>query len=143
MAKASMIPATAGASTTAAAGTVRAPVRPDAPWAWLAAGWRDLWRVPGISLAYGLLLAGVSGFMTWMLFGLELQYLLMPMVAGFMLVGPMLAVGLYETSRRLDAGEPTDLASALFVSTRSPAKLAFLGALLMLMLLAFSVCCCH
>ncbi len=38
MAKASMIPATAGASTTAAAGTVRAPVRPDAPWAWLAAG---------------------------------------------------------------------------------------------------------
>ncbi len=137
MSKASMIPAPAGATTATAAGTARAKVRPDAPWAWLAAGWRDLWRVPFISLTYGVLFAGVSGFLTWMLFGLELEYLLMPMVAGFMLVGPMLAVGLYETSRRLDAGESTDLGSALFVTTRSPAQLAFLGALLMLMLLAW------
>jgi hypothetical protein len=25
----------------------------DAPYSWLAAGWRDLWRVPRVSLAYG------------------------------------------------------------------------------------------
>ncbi len=31
----------------------------DAPWAWLAAGWRDLWTVPQISLAYGALFAAL------------------------------------------------------------------------------------
>lgn len=112
-------------------------VQPDAPWAWLGAGWRDLWAAPQVSLAYGLLFAAISGLLTWSLFRLELQYMLMPMAAGFMLVGPMLAVGLYETSRRHAAGEPVGLRQALFVSTRSPTQLAFLGALLMLMLLAW------
>ena len=112
-------------------------VQPDAPWAWLGAGWRDLWAVPQVSLAYGLLFAAVSGILTWSLFRLDLQYLLMPLAAGFMLVGPMLAVGLYETSRRLAAGEAVGFGHALLVKTRSPAQLAFLGALLMLMLLAW------
>ena len=31
----------------------RVPI--DRPWIWLAAGWRDLWAAPGISLAWGLL----------------------------------------------------------------------------------------
>lgn len=123
-------------SAASAAAAVR--IAPDAPWAWLAAGLRDIWRVPAISLAYGLLFAVVSGALTFALFRLDLQYLLMPMAAGFMLVGPMLAVGLYETSRRLAAGEPVSLRSALFVATRSPTQLAFLGALLMLILLAWT-----
>jgi hypothetical protein len=25
----------------------------DAPYSWLAAGWREIWRVPRVSLAYG------------------------------------------------------------------------------------------
>lgn len=115
----------------------KAQVHPDSPWTWLAAGWRDMWRVPSISLTYGLIFAVVSGALTAMLFRLDMQYMLMPMVAGFMLIGPMLAVGLYETSRRLHNDEPVSLKSALFVVTRSPAQLAFLGALLMLMLLAW------
>lgn len=135
MAKVRSIPVHGGPAAPAAA--VASSVQPDAPWAWLGAGWRDLLKVPQVSLTYGLLFAAVSGALTWMLFRLDLQYLLMPMAAGFMLVGPMLAVGLYETSRRLAAGEPAGLRSALFVAVRSPAQLAFLGALLMLMLLAW------
>jgi uncharacterized membrane protein len=131
MAKARSIPVRGAAATAAHA------VQPDAPWAWLGAGWRDLWAVPQVSLAYGLLFAAVSGVLTWSLFRLDMQYMLMPLAAGFMLVGPMLAVGLYETSRRLAAGEEVGLGRALFVTTRSPTQLAFLGALLMLMLLAW------
>lgn len=109
----------------------------EQPWSWLAAGWRDLWRAPHISLAYGALFAAISIALTAGLFATGVEYLLPPLAAGFMLLGPMLAVGLYETSRRLHAGEPATLRDALFVVTRSPAQLAFIGIVLALFLLAW------
>lgn len=116
--------------------TIRA-VAPEAPWTWLTAGWHDLWQVPQISLAYGVAFSVVSAALTFGLFYLDLAYLLLPLAAGFMLLGPMLAVGLYEASRRLETGEPIRPARVLFVSTRSPTQLAFVGVLLMLFMLAW------
>jgi len=107
----------------------------DRPWAWLAAGWADIKRAPGVSLAYGAIFTVVSFAITAGVFFTGLEYLLFPLAAGFMLVGPMLAVGLYETSRRLETGEPVSLGTALFVATRSPIGLAFLGVTLMGLLL--------
>ncbi|MGF1628802.1 MAG: DUF2189 domain-containing protein [Kiloniellaceae bacterium] len=107
----------------------------DRPWAWLAAGWQDLKRAPGVSLTYGAIFTAVSFLITAGVFLAGVEYLLFPLAAGFMLVGPMLAVGLYETSRRLETGEPVSLRSALFVATRSPMRLAFLGVTLMALLL--------
>lgn len=109
----------------------------EQPWKWLAAGWNDLWRAPGISLTYGALLSLVSFGVTAGLFLLGLEYLLLPMIAGFMLLGPMLAVGLYEISRRHAANQDVSLMSALFVKTQSPGQLAFIGVLLALMILAW------
>jgi len=73
----------------------------DRPWAWLAAGWEDIKRAPGVSLAYGAIFTAISFAITAGVFFAGMEYLLFPLAAGFMLVGPMLAVGLYETSRRL------------------------------------------
>lgn len=112
-------------------------VEMERPWTWLAAGWRDMWRTPQISLTYGALFTAASIVLTAGLFIAEVEFFLPPLAAGFMLVGPMLAVGLYETSRRLQAGEPVTLRSALIVATRSPTQLAFLGILLTLVLLAW------
>ncbi len=109
----------------------------EQPWKWLAAGWSDLWRAPGVSLAYGALLTIVSFCVSAGLFLSGLEYLLLPMIAGFMLLGPMLAVGLYEISRRHAHNEDVDLKSALFVKTRSPGQLAYIGVLLTLMILAW------
>ena len=109
----------------------------DDPWRWVSAGWRDMWAMPGISLFYGILFAGVSLALVLPLFLAELSSVVLPLAAGFMLVGPLFAVGLYEGSRRLEGGEPISLRSVLFVKTASPAQLAFLGALLMLALLAW------
>ncbi len=107
----------------------------DRPWAWLAAGWADIKRAPGVSLTYGAVFTAISFAITAGVFLAGLEYLLFPLAAGFMLVGPMLAVGLYETSRRLESGQPVSLFSALFVATRSPMRLAFLGVTLMALLL--------
>ena len=30
----------------------------DAPWRWLAAGWRDMWAAPVLSLGYGVCVVG-------------------------------------------------------------------------------------
>ncbi len=109
----------------------------ERPWAWLSNGWQDLWQAPGISLVYGVIFAVFSSAITLGVLLADLAYLLLPLMAGFMLVGPLLAVGLYETSRRLETGEPISLVSALFVGTRSPMRLAFLGVTLMIVLLVW------
>jgi len=125
------------AYTNMAAGPPVRRVTLEQPWSWLAAGWRDMWQAPHVSLAYGGAFTVVSLVLTAGLFATGFEYLLPPLAAGFMFLGPMFAVGLYETSRRLQAGEPVSLRHALFVTTRAPAQLAFVGILLALFLLAW------
>ncbi|MEX0840153.1 MAG: DUF2189 domain-containing protein [Parvibaculum sp.] len=119
----------------AAGGGARLPeirtIRADAPWVWLARGWADMSSVPAISLAYGVGFFLISLLLVCALFLFNLGALVPVMAAGFLLVGPMLAVGMYEASRRVEADLPVRLADVAFVSTRSPAQLAFLGAMLM------------
>lgn len=72
----------------------------------LAAGWHDFLAMPRFGLFFGgvYVLAGIAigwatvsgGNLTW----------LIPAIAGFPLVAPFVAVGLYEASRRRAAGEP-------------------------------------
>jgi uncharacterized membrane protein len=102
----------------------------DAPWAWLAKGWRDLLRVPQVSLLYGLVPVAVAALILWGLTKFGAQSLMIVFSAGFLLVSPMLAVGLYEVSRRLEAGELIELRRILLVSTESPGQLVFFGVLL-------------
>ena len=109
----------------------------DAPWGWLAAGWNDLWRVPHISLAYGAIFAIVAG---GLLVGLTLarwQSLVPVLAGGFMLVGPLLAVGLYETSRRLEAGMAIELGDVIGAGLRAKGQLGFFGVGLMVILLVW------
>ena len=128
--------ATAAPAIARSAVTIR-NVPFDAPWAWLAAGWNDMWRVPHISLAYGAIFAIVAG---GLLVGLTLarwQSLVPVLAGGFMLVGPLLAVGLYETSRRLEAGEPIELADVVGAGLRANGQLGFFGVGLMVIFLVW------
>jgi uncharacterized membrane protein len=102
---------------------------------WLAQGWRDLRRAPGPSLAYGLFVTLLSWGVLAGLRAAGLLYLALPAVAGFLIVGPFLAIGLYEKSRRLAAGEPVGLRAMIFVRPASGAQLAYAGLLLGLLVL--------
>lgn len=109
----------------------------DRPWTWLAKGWNDILAAPRISLAYGAAIAGASIAIAGALFALGTVYLLLPMAAGFFLVAPLVAVGLYETSRRIAAGEEVSLRSALGAAGRNRGQIALLGLALMLLHLAW------
>ena len=104
---------------------------------WLAAGWRDFKVQPETSLAYGLLVFIVSAIIVIGLFAFGWDYILFPALAGFMVMGPIIAVGLYEKSRRLAAGEAVTLRGMLFVRTESTGQMFFTGALLSLLMLVW------
>ena len=109
----------------------------DRPWAWLAAGWNDMVAAPRVSLLHGAIISGASIALAATLLVVDMPWLLLPMAAGFFLVAPLVAVGLYETSRRLEAGEAATIAGALGAVRRHLAPLANLGVVLMLLHLAW------
>jgi len=108
---------------------------PAAPLLWLRAGWRDLADNPLPSLVYGIAVFAISALLIAGLFSLQIDYVLFPALSAFMVVGPTLAIGLYEKSRRLAAGEPVGLADMVLPRARSGGQILFVGVLLCLLVL--------
>ncbi len=102
----------------------------DAPWDWLAAGWRDLWNVPQVSLAYGAAFAVLAFALTAGLMQFGMQSLILALAGGFLLIGPLVAVGLYETSWRLETGKPIVLREVALAGLKAPGQLGFFGVVL-------------
>ncbi|TVQ36583.1 MAG: DUF2189 domain-containing protein [Geminicoccaceae bacterium] len=107
----------------------------DRPWSWLKAGWRDLVAAPIVSLSYGFVFTLIGFLLTAGLFAIDLYYLILPMTGGFLIIGPLAAVGLYEISRRRALGEKTTFAEAIFAWRRNTTQIALVGIALMLMLM--------
>jgi uncharacterized membrane protein len=109
----------------------------DAPWAWLASGWRDLWAAPRVSLTYGAVFATLSIGLTLGLMMSGLASLVLALAGGFLLIGPIAAVGLYEASRCLEAGEDVSFRRVLWAGAKAPGQLGFFGAMLAFAYLAW------
>lgn len=79
----------------------------------LAAGLRDFQTAPVLGLFFGGVYAAgglaILMFATWF----DFTFAVYPLAAGFALIGPFVAVGLYEVSRRIEAGEPLTFADVL------------------------------
>lgn len=81
----------------------------------LADGWRDFAAAPLIGLFFGGIYAA-GGIAILLLLNIWHQpWWIIPIAVGFPLIGPFVAVGLYEVSRRLAAGEALDWGSILTV----------------------------
>jgi len=81
----------------------------------LAQGFRDFRAAPLYGLAIGALYAGGGMLVILSVTALGMSYLAYPLAAGFALIGPFVAVALYEISRRLEAGQPLSIAAILSV----------------------------
>ncbi|MEI9889483.1 MAG: DUF2189 domain-containing protein [Caulobacteraceae bacterium] len=121
---------------TAEAPTVRR-ITPQDLWASLREGAGDAAAVRDDILFIGLIYPLAGLILARFLFSQNLIPLAFPLVAGFALIGPVAAVGLYEISRRREAGENAQWTAALKVF-QSPAlgSILWLG---FLMLVLFGV----
>lgn len=73
------------------------------PVRWLGEGWGDLRQVPLASLAYGVCFAMTGWLMAWVFADAYAFFAFL--VMGFLILGPALAMGTYDLSRRLERGE--------------------------------------
>ncbi|MDI1229452.1 MAG: DUF2189 domain-containing protein [bacterium] len=102
---------------------------------WLLQGWRDLFRAPVSSFTYGLAMFLGSWIVLWTIFSLDYDYILFPALSGFMIIGPLLAIGMYEKSRRLASGAPVTLSYVFFVKPASGGQVLYTGVLLCVLMM--------
>lgn len=95
---------------------------------WLSAGLNDMRHSPRISISYGMLItaaiyAVVQG-------GSQFPILSLSFVGAFLVISPLLAAGLYHTSRRREQGKNTQLERAMKAVRRNGWALASMGVIL-------------
>ena len=81
-------------------------------------GLRDFQALPLYGLAFGGLYAGGGIAIVLCIAALGMSYLAYPLAAGFALIGPFVAAGLYEVSRRRELGQAPSL-SGIWTAIRS------------------------
>lgn len=97
----------------------------------LASGWRDFIRHPGIGLFYG----GCFTLMGWALLKVyqHAPAYTLALSAGFLLMGPFLCMGLYQVSMRLERGEQPDLGDSLTAWDSHMGQMAIFGGVLLIL----------
>lgn len=104
------------------------------PWQWLAKGWRDIQTAPLYSLRYGAIIVLISGIIVLLTLVGRLTFLIPFLTAGFFLMSPLLAIGLYQMSAHLERGESLDHCQALEAFRRNQGQLGIAtGFLFMIM----------
>jgi len=101
------------------------------PGRWLRAGWADFARSPVIGLFYGACFMAMGQALLGV-FRAAPAYVL-ALSAGFLLVGPLLCLGLYHASRALQRGEPPRLGASLVAWWPAKGTLAIFGGVLLIL----------
>ena len=105
--------------------TERSALKWTAPLRWLLLGARDFRVRPWPSVFYGACFA----LMGWILAAMlrSSPAMMLAMTAGFLLVGPFMAMGLYEVARCQELGKRCDLFDSTIAWRRNLGNLAIMG----------------
>ncbi|WP_332290634.1 DUF2189 domain-containing protein [Aquincola agrisoli] len=101
------------------------------PLRWLVRGARDFARAPAIGLFFGGCFV-VMGWALMKVFERAPAYVL-ALSAGFLLLGPLLCMGLYRVSQDLEQGRRPDFGDAVLAWTARPGALAVFGFVLLVL----------
>ncbi|WP_350334446.1 DUF2189 domain-containing protein [Coralliovum pocilloporae] len=77
------------------------------------AGLRDFRKAPFIGLFFGGLYAVGGWFLLYFLYAFDLPFMVYPLAAGFALVAPFVAAGVYDVSRQIEQGGSLSLSNAI------------------------------
>jgi uncharacterized membrane protein len=103
-----------------------------------AAGLADFKAAPQFGLFFGGIYAAAGLFLTTLVVLADWEYLVFPLAAGFALVGPFVAVGLYEVSRRRETGQPLTWRAVLgAIRGQTQRDIVMLGFVLAFVLIAW------
>jgi uncharacterized membrane protein len=103
----------------------------SAPLHWLRLGWNDLKRAPAIAGFFGVCFA-LMGLAVLMVFRHAPLYTL-ALCAGFLLLGPLLCLGLYQVSLQLERGQPPRIEDALGAWLANLRQIAIFGFVLLIL----------
>ena len=101
------------------------------PFRWLMRGLDDVRAAPGIAAFYGVCFWAMAVVLGWV-FRTRPEYT-MSMASGCLLLGPFLAMGLYELSRRLEQGQRPQLGASLLCWSRHLQSMGMLVMVLMVL----------
>jgi uncharacterized membrane protein len=102
----------------------------------VAKGIDDFWAMPTHVIFLAIIYPLVGLFLARMAFGYDMMPLLFPLAAGYALIGPFAAIGLYELSRQREKGVDVSW-KHVFAVLRCPSRdgIAALGMILMIVFL--------
>lgn len=111
-------------------------IKASSPFRWFANGWRDMKSCPIPSLFYGFCFAGMGLLITFV-FEHAYEYTA-GLTSGFLLLGPFLAMGLYEISRRREKGQGCALTPTLMVWKRNAGNIGVFAVVLGIVFLVWA-----
>jgi uncharacterized membrane protein len=109
-----------------------------APLRWLAAGWKDLRAAWRQSLSWGLVVFVLSLVISLIAYSFGSLVMLLTMLSGFVLIGPLLAVALYTISWRLDRGRAPTFRRSIAEGRRQIGNCAIYALVLMVVFLIWA-----
>ena len=89
------------------------------PMKWLSLGLKDFFKMPGLSIFYGVLFAIIPWFIAYLVQLTGWHLVIMPAMVCFMLIGPFLAAGLYDISWEMEKGHQPSLRHSLRAISRN------------------------
>jgi len=107
-----------------------------APLRWVSRGFADFKACPIPSLFYGFWFAAM-GLLVTIVFEHAYEYTA-ALTSGFLLLGPFLAMGLYEISRRRELGQSCELRPTLAVWTRNAGNIGIFAVVLGIVFLVWA-----
>lgn len=106
-------------------------------------GVADFLKAPWFGLFFAAFYVAGGLVIFFQLQVLSQSYWVIPLALGFPMLGPFAAVGLYEVSRRLEAGEPLDWAAIIGVVMRQSGRQIPSLAVVVIMIFLFWIYAAH
>ncbi len=105
---------------------------------WLKLGWQDFRQAPKQSMSYGGMMVLLSYIVSFCALKLGNFYSLMSLLSGFILLGPVIAIGLYSISRQIQQGQVPILGYCLREGRKHFSNVVVFGLILLVVFLIWA-----